>query len=635
MATGSLAGDQRGFTLIEVLVAITLLVIGVLGTMALVDSSNAQSSQTTQRGGATNLARETIEGGRSIPYAQLKPVSVVSQLQTLPGLANASPGGSWTVKRRGVTYSLTVTLCSVDDPKDGYGSHAGATYCPDSTSTGTADPQPEDLKRLMVDVAWTRNGREQAVRQAALIASEGGGGPAITALVALAPSGPPAAPVISSSAVSSVAFKATAPAGVSSVVWSVDGVDRGNAMRAANGTDWTFDLALPIGLSDGGYEVSVRTVDARGVSGPSFAIPLKLIRSQPAAPSGLVAGPNTVFVDGSPDEVIELAWLPNPERNVIGYRVFDAGGALVCPADLQTLDTTVSCIDRAATGGNYAVAALYRDAAGAVAEGPRSTVAGDKFARTYYFQKTTANTTDSTKCLSSDRERDMAEAYSGLDPEEFYQRVNSSRRTLSLCSPAFAAASTMQAGTTTVRGYVSNTAGSSCNITAKLLRNGTTSLGTSTITVPPFTANTLRTWSFSSLATSLASGDRINLHLAWQQVRACDDTSLFYGGTVNRSSVTMPGGASPAPDPVTNLSASSPGDGTTALSWSPPAGGSAVSFYRIYRDGIDYTRRLDTAGDPLDPTYVDTETGGTSHTYYVTAVGVNLSESTMVGPVTR
>ena len=643
MAFRPLLGDQRGFTLIEVLAAATLLAVGVLGTVALVDSSNAQTSRTKAREAATSLARETVEGARSIPYGRLQPSTVASMLQAMPGLANESSGGSWTVSRRGIRYSLSVSLCSVDDPKDGYGSHAGAAYCADSSSTGTADSQPEDFKRVTVDVSWTRNGQTQTARQAALISSDGTTAPAAKALVATSPSVPdPAAPVITSAAVTSVTFKATTPAGVSSVIYSLDGVDLGNATAAANGTDWNFDLSLS-GRSDGGYEVSVRAVDARGVAGPSFAIPLTLIRSRPAAPSGLVAGPNKVYRSGSLVDVIELAWEPNSERNVIGYRVYNSSGALVCPGDMQALELKVWCIDFAAAGGTYSVAALYRNASGAVAEGPRSTVSvtTSSASRTYYFKQTTANTTDraredgTTTCLLSYRMRDMEAGYAGLDPEESYKRT-SSNVTLNFCSTAFAAASSMPAGTTTVRGYVANAAGSTCNITATLYKNDSTSLGSTTITVPQQTANTLRTWTFSSLATSLAAGDRLNLHLAWQQVKACDSTNLYYGGTVNRSSVTVPSSAAaPPPDPVTNLSASSPGDGTTALSWSAPTGGSTVSFYRIYRDGIDYTRRLDTTGSASDTTYIDTDTGGTTHSYYVTAVSADLAESTMVGPVSR
>jgi hypothetical protein len=42
-----------------------------------------------------------------------------------------------------------------------------------------------------------------------------------------------------------------------------------------------------------------------------------------------------------------------------------------------------------------------------------------------------------------------------------------------------------------------------------------------------------------------------------------------------------------------------------------------ADFYRIYRDGQDYTNRIDTAGDPGTGTvtWIDTATGATTHIY--------------------
>ena len=635
MASGSRLRGERGFTIIEVLVAATLLVIGVLGTVALVDTSNARTNQTKGREGATNLAREVVEGARSIGYQRLQPLTIKAELQAIPGLADAVPGAEWTVKRRGLTYTLNVSVCAVDDPKDGYGSHAGATFCADSAATGTADSQPQDLKRVTVDIAWSSFSKAETLRQVALVASDGATGPPVTSLVATAPVVPdPAAPVITGS-ITSVAFKATVPAGVSSVIYSLDGGDKGNATVAANGTDWTFTLPISA-LSDGGYDVSVRAVDARGVAGPSFAIPLKLIRTQPAAPSGLVGGPNTVFVSGAPDAVIELDWKANSERNVIGYRAYNPGGALVCPASALTLDTRLSCIDFAGTGGTYQVVALYRNAAGAVTEGPPSSVSTTPpptAPSTYYFKQTAGNTSDGTTCLSAFRRRDMETGYAGSDPQETYART-SSNVSLNFCSPASIGGETIPAGTTTVSGYVSNSAGSTCDISASLYKNGTTLLGSASVTVPSGSANTLRTWTFSNSSTTLAPGDRLNLYMNWTQVKACNSTVLFYGGRTNRSSVSMPGGVAIPPNPPTGLSATTLADGTTQLSWSAPASGNPVSFYRIYRDGIDYTNRYDTTGSATDTTFVD-DPGGTTHTYYVTSVSTKLAESTKAGPVTK
>ncbi len=376
MSVRSKLRDQHGFTIVEVAVSATLLVVGVLGTMALVDSSNAETQLAGGRDGATNLAREVVEGARSVGYDQLQQGTVVAKLQALPGLASMS-GTSWTVQRRGIVYTLTATLCSVDDPKDGYGAHPGVgTYCADSSSTGTADAQPEDFKRIAVEASWTRKGSIQRVRQTAMINSPASKGPQVSALVATSPVVPdPAAPKITSAGVNTVSFKATAPPGVQSVTYSVDGTEKGNATVAANGTDWTFSIGIA-GLSDGGYDVSVRATDQKGVTGPAFTIPLTLIRGTPAAPSGLVGGPNRIYVGGTLQPVVELEWHANPERNVIGYRVYNASNALVCPGSAQTLSLKLSCIDMANTGGAYRVTALYRNASDVVTEGPSSTYHG-------------------------------------------------------------------------------------------------------------------------------------------------------------------------------------------------------------------------------------------------------------------
>jgi len=628
MASGSRLRDQGGFTIIEVLVATTLLVIGILGTMALVDTSNARTNDTKGREGATNLAREVVEGARTLGYQQLEPSTIKADLQAMPGLANQ--GIAWTVKRRGFAYTVVVSVCSVDDSKDGYGSH-DSTFCRDSSTTGTADAKPKDYKRVTVDISWKSLSRTQTLRQVALVATDGVGGPAVTALVATAPVVPnPEAPVISSPAITSVAFKATAPAGVSSVIYSVDGEDKGSATAAANGTDWTFTMPLA-GLSDGGYDVSVRAVDGLGVAGPSFSIPLSLVRSAPAAPADLVGGLNTVYVNGAPTPVIELEWNANSERNVLGYRAYNSSGGLVCPATTQTLSTQASCIDFAETGGPYTVVALYRNAAGVVSEGPPSSVSITKpIPRTFYFKSTVPSS--GTNCGTATSQRDMVEGFGGLDPESTFAR-SAAGVTINFCSPALPASEILTAGPASFTVYLDNANKSSCVVTGQLFRSGTTTPLTSPVseTIAGSTPVQTITRPLGTVpATTLAAGERLNMLMTWDTTNPCNQTRLHYGGTTYRSSLTVPARATAVPKP-TNLSAATLPDGMTQLSWSAPPG-PPVSFYRIYRDGINYTDRYDTTG--LSTTYVD-DPGGTSHQYRVTAVNASLTESVMEGPVTK
>jgi Tfp pilus assembly protein PilV len=96
----------------------------------------------------------------------------------------------------------------------------------------------------------------------------------------------------------------------------------------------------------------------------------------------------------------------------------------------------------------------------------------------------------------------------------------------------------------------------------------------------------------------------------------------------------------PPPVPIVSLSVVTQPDNTAVITWSPPVSGTPVSFYRIYRDGDNYTNRYDTlpaASCSATCTYHDTNrTAG--HDYYITAVGgtspgADMAESQATGPV--
>src|SRR5690348_17291052 len=86
------ATSAEGFTLVELMVAAMVLVIGILGTLTLLDTANARIQTTRQREAATNLARELAEAARAVPYSSLdtNPTVLQGTLQQEPGLADAS-----------------------------------------------------------------------------------------------------------------------------------------------------------------------------------------------------------------------------------------------------------------------------------------------------------------------------------------------------------------------------------------------------------------------------------------------------------------------------------------------------------------------------------------------------------------
>src|SRR3989442_187779 len=116
--------DQDGFTLVEVLVATFILLVGLLGAVALLDGANATTVRTKTREAGTNLVREVLERAHAIPYAHLTSQELVALLQAQSGLGDADlSAGGWQIKRRNVVYTLSASVCSMDDPADGTGPH--------------------------------------------------------------------------------------------------------------------------------------------------------------------------------------------------------------------------------------------------------------------------------------------------------------------------------------------------------------------------------------------------------------------------------------------------------------------------------------------------------------------------------
>jgi prepilin-type N-terminal cleavage/methylation domain-containing protein len=138
--------SEHGFSMVEVLVGVTILLIGVLGVATIVNVANQTTSVSIAREGATNLSRELLERAREVPYGDLTPAGAAAAMQDLSGLGNAGDGSTWTIRRRvpvdgdstqGYTYTVTVDACDIDDPSDGVAPRDPATFC---VLTGDPDP---------------------------------------------------------------------------------------------------------------------------------------------------------------------------------------------------------------------------------------------------------------------------------------------------------------------------------------------------------------------------------------------------------------------------------------------------------------------------------------------------------------
>jgi prepilin-type N-terminal cleavage/methylation domain-containing protein len=393
MPARRLRSDDRGFTLVEVLVAILILLVGVLGVVSLIDGANFATAKTKSREGGTNLAREILDGARAVDYDRLNPTEIVGELQSQPGLADSDvsePG--WQIARRGIHYTVTgVPVCKVDDPKDGFGDHVGGDFCAGS-STGNADGNPDDMRRMDVRIEWSVGALKPSIRQTTLIINPSGSlGPSVKAfcVTGLPASGSttcPATPisVVPNASHTKVSFAATtSPA--TAFTWQVDDADsRGNATPTPSGssTGWTFDWELgvvgafscstpPDWALDGNYLVAGQAFDSNGIQGQRGVLTLTVNRSLPFETCGLEGGYND-----PPDKapVVDLQWGANPERDIVGYRVYRKDGVSAPAVEVCALTTETSCSVPDPVPGIYYAVAVDRDpSTGTLREGPSGT----------------------------------------------------------------------------------------------------------------------------------------------------------------------------------------------------------------------------------------------------------------------
>ena len=357
------ASEEHGFTLVEVLVAIAILLVGVLGVVTLVDGANAVTSKTKAREGGTNVARSIIEVSRSVRYRDLTAQELLDGLNSRPGLADVKPAQSgYTIRSRNVDYELTLTVCSMDDPQDNLGTHIGpVAYCTDSDALpggqSGQDRNPDDYKRVRVTLNWSTRGVGQSITQtSAIINPVGGLGPSVTSLRMTSPTSNSDPLQITSDLVHEASFEALTSATAAGVNWSVGGEPMGTASGSGLIWNFTWQLDRPNGeivYHDCTYVVQADAYDAGDRAGAPRAVTVVLNRRAPVEPEGFGGGRN-----GS-GNYVDLQWLPNPECDIRGYRVYRSssagtlGAAITCLNEVTDITQKAECTDDPAAGGTY------------------------------------------------------------------------------------------------------------------------------------------------------------------------------------------------------------------------------------------------------------------------------------------
>lgn len=343
--------DESGFTLIEVLVAALVLILGATAAFQLVDNASQANALNQARTAGTNLVREVAEDARATDYDLLQPTSLVSALRQNTGIAGTS-GSPWTIVRSGVTYTVTASVCTFDDPKDGVAAAGSppSNACPagatDPSVTKT-DVNPDDFRRVTLTLDWKVRATTGHLTQSVLVVNPAGGlGPRITRFDQ--PTGDITANSVAWGGLSSNLLQTSVTPSATGVHWATDdGVSQGDA--TGSGTNWAFtwNLGTPklapfnadgTWVVDGNYTVSAQAFDARGVPGESRLVTISINRHAPSAPSGLEGGYNARL------GVVDLRWSRIAERDIRGYKVYRAS-SLVCPGGSASYTTARSCTD--------------------------------------------------------------------------------------------------------------------------------------------------------------------------------------------------------------------------------------------------------------------------------------------------
>jgi prepilin-type N-terminal cleavage/methylation domain-containing protein len=332
---------ERGFTLVEVMVTMLILVVGIGGALALIDGANARTLMNKQREAGNALSREVIEAARSVPYRDLDPASGATGVQSIPGLEDTTPlTTAWTVERRKTVYTVTMSVCTVDDDQDGFGDISGGGFC--GGGGGTADRNPDDYKRVTVNVAWTHRGVTRSVKQAGIVNNEAStAGPALEII-----SQDPAGETITTNT-PDVKFEVQGDPDTVAIRFAVDGVIQGGSTSAHTTFSWDIDTGSHH-VPDGTYVVSFTAFDAEETPGPTRSRTIRLNRDLPSGPQDVFGGFNPRIGFSDNPDIVEIQWARNNEPDVKGYRVYRmlaTGEEIVPGCDFASVATQTQCTD--------------------------------------------------------------------------------------------------------------------------------------------------------------------------------------------------------------------------------------------------------------------------------------------------
>ncbi len=142
-----------------------ILIVGVLGTLVLVEGGLSSTSRTTAREQGTNLARDLVERSRQAAYTDMAVNTAPQTLHDLlPGsdsataVTGSAPSSTFQMTRRNVVYTVKVFSCAVDDPSDGIGIGTAGFCVPPSTPGPNPDPIPPTVGANVLGISVAAGG---------------------------------------------------------------------------------------------------------------------------------------------------------------------------------------------------------------------------------------------------------------------------------------------------------------------------------------------------------------------------------------------------------------------------------------------------------------------------------------------
>lgn len=139
--------DNRGFTLLEVLVALTILAVALLGLLSMVGGTMRAMDSGKRQTQAINLVSEKLEMLKAVPFANIQNIS-----GSAGGLTWACSGADpvftctpspATVTIDSLTYSWSWTVTYIDLDGDGETVNDDGLF------------DQSDIKRVDITVTWT------------------------------------------------------------------------------------------------------------------------------------------------------------------------------------------------------------------------------------------------------------------------------------------------------------------------------------------------------------------------------------------------------------------------------------------------------------------------------------------------